>query len=1024
MYDLWQYLQDQCYPSVLTLRNFMAPKFFHIIPNKHTMKKYLLFVMMWSLILVVWAQRTITGTVIGSDDQEWLPGVTIIEKGTSNGTITNFDGSYTIQIPEDGATLVFSSVGYTTKEVAIGASSIVDVTLELDLQELSEVIVIGYGQVKKEDLTGAISKVDSKDFNRGVLTSPQDLLVGRIAGVQVTTNSGAPGAGATIRVRGGASLTASNDPLIVIDGFPVDNSNVSGTSNPLATINPNDIESFTVLKDASATAIYGSRASNGVIIITTKKGTAGKPKFSLNTRASISQPIEYVDVLTGDEYRTLLNNLNDQGFSGINDAAVARLGTANTDWQKEVFQTAISQDVNFNVAGTTADIPYRVSYGFTNQNGILKTTNTKRHTIAVNVNPKFFDDNLKVNLSAKQSLAKTNFGDEGAVGAAVNYDPTQPVYSGQDEYGGFFAVTDADGLPITFTSNPVSLLELRNNVADVNRFIGNLQLDYTLPFLPQLSANVNAGIDRSTTDGIDDALPGSTWTYRDYSGGNGRLLDYTADNTSKLLDFYLRYKNEIGAHSIEVTGGYSWQHWMREGTTFDRNGDESQVRQDIEFKNENYLISFFGRLNYILNEKYLLTATFRNDGSSRFSGDNQWGLFPSLAVAWRISEESFMSGISSISSLKLRGGIGVTGQQDLTSVSNPYYPSLPIYRRSIGGASYQFGDQFYNTYRPDPYDANIKWEETTTYNAGLDFGIMKDRFTGSIEVYHRKTKDLINNTRIPGGSNFSNRLTTNVGNTESNGVEVTLNGVVVNTQDFTWNAGINFTRYTNTITSLTLIDDPADIGQAVGGISGGVGNNIQINTVGYPSYSFFVFQQVYDDNGNPVEGLYVNRSGESGNITSNELNKYRFHNPNPDFTFGLNSRMQYKQFDAAFSGRVSINNYVYNNVQSGSTLGGLYVSTGYFNNISQEAADRGFVSSQPQYWSDMFVENASFFKLDNISIGYTQPLGSVSMRLSLTVQNALIITKYSGLDPEVNGGIDNNIYPRPRTFLLGLNFNL
>lgn len=978
------------------------------------------------LMFSAWAQRTVTGTVISSDDGQGLPGVSILEKGTTNGTITDLDGGYSLRIPEDGAVLVYSFVGYTTQEIAAGSQSNINVKLELDLTELSEVVVIGYGQARKEDVTGAIDKVDSKDFNRGVLTSPQDLLVGRIAGVQVTSNSGAPGSGSTIRIRGGASLNASNDPLIVIDGFPIDNTNVSGTSNPLATINPNDIESFTVLKDASATAIYGSRASNGVIIITTKKGQAGKPKFQLNSTVSIAQPIKYVDVLNGDEYRALVNDLNDQGFSGINDAAVAKLGTANTDWQKEIFQTAVSEDINLNVSGAVKKVPYRVSYGFTNQNGILKTTNTNRHTFNVSLTPSLLKDNLKVTVNAKQTLANTNFGDAGAVGAAVNYDPTQPVYSGNDEFGGFFAFTDANGLPITFTSNPVSLLELRDNRADVNRFLGNLQLDYTLPFLPELSANLNVGMDQSSTDGFDDALPGSTWTYRQYTGGNGRLLDYTADNTSKLLDFYLRYKRKIGEHNVEATGGYTWQHWMREGSTFDRNGDETQVIQNTSFKNENYLISFFGRLYYNYNEKYLLTATLRNDGTSRFSGDNQWGLFPSLALAWRLSEESFMSAVPVISDLKLRGGVGVTGQQDITNVSNPYYASLPIYRRSIGGASYQFGDEFVNTYRPDPYDANIKWEETTTYNAGIDFGILNDRFTGSIEVYHRNTKDLINNVVIPGGSNFSNRLTTNVGNTESNGVELTLNGVVVETEAFRWNAGVNFTHYTNTITGLTLVDDPNDIGQAVGGISGGVGNTIQINTVGYPANSFFVFQQVYDANGNPVEGLYVDRSGESGNVTSNLNNKYRYHSPIPTFTLGVNSRMTYQNFDFAFSGRLSINNYVYNNVQSGATLGGLYVSTGYFNNITQEAADRGFTSSQPQYWSDMFVENASFFKLDNVSLGYTLKnlFGpSRDLRWSFTVQNALIITKYSGLDPEVNGGIDNNIYPRPRTYLVGMNLN-
>mgnify|MGYP002883760955 CR=1 FL=1 len=984
------------------------------------MKKYTLLIAL-SLMSCSWllAQRQISGKVISSDDNYPLPGVTILQKGTTNGTITDIEGNYSLTVPEDGAALTFSFVGYQTQEVLVGSNSVINVTLNLDLTELNEIVVIGYGQVEKEDLTGAVATVDSKDFNKGVLSSPQDLLVGRVAGVQVTSNSGAPGAGATIRIRGGSSISANNDPLIVIDGFPVDNSNVSGTSNPLAAINPNDIETFTVLKDASATAIYGARASNGVIIITTKKGQSGKPKFNYNAKVSVAQPIEYVDVLTGDEYRELVTGLNEQGFSGINQDAVDLLGNANTDWQSEIFRTAISHDHNINASGAVADVPYRISYGYTDQQGVLKTTYTKRHSFAVNLNPEFFNKSLKLNLNAKQSFSKTNFGDPGAVGSAVGYDPTQPIYSGNDEFGGFFAFTDADGLPITFVSNPVAMLELRNNVADLNRFIGNVQLDYTLPFFKDLSANLNVGLDKSSTDGIDDALPGMTWTYRDYAGGNGRLLDYTADNSSELLDFYLAYKKEVGDHNVQFTTGYSWQHFSREGTTFDRNGDETQVRQNTQFKYENYLISFFGRLNYVLADKYLVTATLRNDGSSRFIGDNQWGLFPSLALGWKINQEAFMSSATVVSDLKLRAGYGITGQQDVTSNQ---YPALPVYRESTGGASYQFGNEFVSTLRPDPYDANIKWEETTTINVGLDFGFLKDRIYGSVEVYQRNTTDLINRIPIAGGSNFSNYLVTNVGNMENKGLEVSLTGVPVSTKDFTWNAGVNITRNVNEITKLTKTDDPDYQGVAVGGISGGVGNNIQIHTVGYPANSFYVFQQVYESNGDPIEGLYVNRTGGTGEVISSELNKYHYKSPAPDMLIGVNSRANYKQFDFSFSGRFSLNNYVYNNVQSGATLSGLYVSTGYFTNINAAAAERGFVN--PQYWSDMFIENASFFKMDNISLGYTfSNLGPIEARVSATVQNAFIITNYSGIDPEVNGGIDNNIYPRPRTFLLGVNLN-
>lgn len=991
------------------------------------MKKYILLIMLSILSASLWAQQTVTGTVTSSDDRSGLPGVSIIEKGTSNGTITEMDGSFSLTVRED-ATLTFSFVGYLPREIEVNGRTRLDVELILDVTELSEVVVIGYGQVQKEDLTGAVAKVSSKDFNRGVLTSPQDLLIGKIAGVQVTNNSGAPGAGATIRIRGGSSLSASNDPLIVIDGLPIDNTNVSGISNPLATINPNDIESFTVLKDASATAIYGARASNGVIIITTKKGQKGKPTFAYDTRVSISQPIDYVDVLDGDEYRELVTSLHEQGFSGINQAAVDLLGDENTNWQKEIFRMAISHDHNLSAAGAVFDVPFRVAYGYTDQQGILKTTHTKRHSISLNANPTFFDDALKVTISAKQTMANTSFGDEGAVGAAVTYDPTQPIYSDNTQFGGFFTFMDGTR-PNTFVSNPVALLELRENTADVNRFMGNIQLDYTFPFLPAVSANLNLGIDRSSTEGIDDALPGTTWIYRDLADDlaqTGRLLDYDAHNSNELLDFYLKYEKEIGNNRIQLTGGYSWQHFLLENSTYSRSGDESFVIDDLESKNESYLISFFGRLNYIYNDKYLFTATLRNDGSSRFTGDNQWGLFPSLALGWRLSEEAFMSGVGFISDLKIRAGYGITGQQDLGSdVSNRYYPALAIYRRSIGGASYQFGNEFVQTLRPDPYDANIKWEETTTYNIGIDFGLWSDRVYGSVELYQRETENLINTIPIAGGSNFSNFLTTNVGNLENRGVEVTLNAIPVFSNEFTWNAGINFTRNINEITKLTLIDDPDYPGVNVGAISGGVGNTIQKHAVGQSAFTYFLFQQVYNPQGAPVEGLYVNRTGEPGELTS-DLNKYYLKNPMPDWTLGVNSRLNYKKLDFSFSGRLSINNYVYNNVQSAGALRDLYLNSGggYFTNIPSDAANLGFVN--PQYWSDYYLENASFFKMDNISLGYTLDqllMDRLQARISFTVQNAFIITDYSGIDPEVNGGIDNNIYPRPRTYLMGLNIN-
>ena len=992
---------------------------------------------------LAWAQTRVTGKVTSAEDGTGLPGVSILEKGTSNGTVTDVEGNYSITTGQN-ATLVFSFVGFTTQEVAVANQSTVSVALAGDVTTLGEVVVIGYGEQKKEDLTGAVTAIGTKDFNRSVVNSPQDLLVGRVAGVQITSNSGAPGTGSTIRIRGGSSVTASNDPLIIIDGFPVDNSEVKGMSNPLASINPNDIESFTVLKDASATAIYGSRASNGVIIVTTKKGKEGKPQINYNGTFSISKAREFVDVLDGDEYRALTAQLIEAGtVSGLNQASLARQGTANTDWQDEIYQEAFSQDHNVNVAGSVKKIPFRFSYGYTDQDGILETTNMKRNTLSLNLTPSLLDDNLKIKANVKYVNSKTDFGNPGAVGSAVAFDPTQPVMNGNTRYGGYFTWVNLDqtlpdgsmnpnGNPNTFSiNNPAALLAFTDNRSDVNRTIGTLQFDYKLPFLPGMRANLNVGMDYSKSDGINNTAPEGAWIYRNYTTGTGELINYTGKNQSKVLDFYLNYLKEFDKHKIDATVGYSWQYFKREGTNYQRSGDETPiVRDNSAFANENYLVSFFGRVNYTFNGKYMLTATLRDDGSSRFSEENRWGLFPAVAVAWRVGDEPFLASADFLSDLKLRASYGVTGQQD---IPGGYHPYLAVYRQSIGGASYQFGNQFVPTLRPDPYDANIKWEETATYDVGVDMGFFNDRLTASVDLYKRETEDIINNIPIANGSNFSNYLTTNVGNLENEGIEFTLNGRAIEKPDLTWNIGFNLTRNKNKITKLTLTDDPTYVGVNIGGISGGVGNMIQINSVGYPANSFFVFEQIYGTNGIPIEGLYVDRTGTGGAVASNNLNKYRYHSPAPKIMMGLNSSLRYKQFDFAFSGRFSIDNYVYNNVLSGSTYSSIYVQSGFFGNVLKDLDKVRFVN--PQYWSDHFVENASFFKMDNISIGYNfdQLMAKkLKARLSFTVQNAFIITDYSGIDPEVNNtslqngivqsnpGIDNNIYPRPQVFLVGL----
>ena len=994
---------------------------FELVKMKATW--FLLFAL---LTLSVTAQeRLITGKVTDAATKESLIGVTVIIEGTFTGTVTDFEGKYSIKATP-ASKLVFSFIGYTTQTLAVNQQSTLNVALVLETKKIDEVVVIGYGTVKKSDATGAVSTVSSKDFNKGGITSPQDLIVGKSAGTVITSSGGAPGSGSTIRIRGGSSMSASNDPLIIIDGFPVSNSGISGLANPLSTINPNDIETFTVLKDASATAIYGSRASNGVILITTKKGVIGKPmQVNYNGTMSVNTVPKYMDVMSGDEMRALSLDLASKSAVGLSMGSLTRLGQENTDWQKQIYRTAIAHDQNISISGGLKKMPYRASFGYSDQDGILKTTNMERSTLAIGVDPMFFDNHLKVSLNLKGSYTNQNFGNSGAVGSAVAFDPTQPVYNSNTKFGGYYTwVNLSDVLPDGSmnpngspnpigVSNPVALLNQTDNKSTVQRSLGNVQFDYKFHFLPELRANMNLGYDYFTTKGHNNATNNAAFTFRN---GIGQKQDYTQDGKTQLFDFYLNYVKDIESikSRIDVTGGYSWQHFYKSGSSFNRNGDGTQVSDNSKFINENYLVSFFGRLNYTFMDRYLLTATIRDDGSSRFSKANRWGIFPAAAFAWKIKDESFLKNVSTVSDLKLRLGWGVTGQQDIGND----FPYLPVYRGSTATAQYQFGNTFYNTLRPNPYDANIKWEETTTYNVGLDFGFMNNRITGTIDAYKRQTKDLLNFIPIAAGSNFSNFLTTNVGDLENKGIELSLNGLVVTNKDWNWNIGFNAAYNENKITKLTKTDDPNYAGVDVGTIGGGVGNTIQNQRVGFPVNSFFVFQQVYGSNGMPIEGLYVDRTGKGGTITSNNLNKYHYKKPAPDVTLGINSRVAYKNMDFSFAGRANIGNYAYNNVASGALYSTVYNQSGFFNNIPKQVNNAKFTNTQ--YFSDFYVENASFFKMDNMSVGYNFDQ-YVKARLSFTVQNVFTITKYKGLDPEVDGGIDNNFYPRPRVFVLGVN---
>jgi len=963
-----------------------------------------------------WSQsRSISGKVTSSDDSNPIPGVSILEKGTSNGTVTDAEGNFGIQVKES-AILVFSFVGYTSQEVAAGNQNTLSISLAPDITELSEVVVVGYGTVKKADATGSVAVVDSKTFNRGVVTSPQELIMGKTAGVSVTTTSGAPGNASTIRIRGGSSLSASNDPLIVIDGVPISNSNLGGSPNILATLNPNDIETFTVLKDASATAIYGLRASNGVIIITTKRG--GKD-FKINytvTGTAYTAP-KKVKVFSGDEFRTLVNEQypNTPAVTGL-------LGAASTDWQKEIYKdVAIGQDHNLSISGTALKTPYRVSVGYNDTDGILKTYNFKRTTASIGLDPVLLNNSLKMSINVKGMYNTNNFAEQGAIGNAIAYDPTRPVYNDNTRWRGYTTWTTGgiNGNSINLApANPVAQLALTDNTSTVKRSIGNVKLDYEVPFLKELHVNLNLGYDYSQTDGHNNAKDSTQWVYLPTVAG-GRLNPYEATAKNQLLDFYLNYNKELKSidSRVDFTGGYSWAHFYSSGSdsTMNQRG-EGATRVNI-YKTEYYLLSFFGRLNYTFKDKYLVTATLRDDATSRFAKDVRWGLFPSVSVGWKIKEEQFLSSVDMISDLKLRAGYGVTGQQDISGNDYPYIPSYTI---SDNAARYPFGNTYYNTLRPDAYNAGIKWETTSTLNAGFDFGFFKNILTGSIDVYEKKSTDLISYIPPAQGTNFGNSVISNVGSITNKGIELNVNAEIISTDDLQWTLGYNITYNNNKVTKLNLNDDP-NYYVPVGGIGGTTSGTIQAQKVGYSRNSFYVYQQVYDANGKPVEDVYVDRNND-GIINTSDL--YVYKKPDANVYMGINSRMNYKMWDFNFSGRASIGNYVYNNVASNSTYRSLYNSMDYLSNVSKLANDTKFTTALNTRFSDYYVENASFFRMDNINLGYSFKnlyKEKLNIRVGAGVQNVFVITKYKGLDPEISGGLDNNFFPRTRSYFLSLN---
>lgn len=990
-------------------------------------------------LTTVYAQGSATGTISGNvkDSQgEGIIGASIVVKGTTTGTVTDFDGNFQINA-SSGSVLVISYIGYKPQEIAVGNQRNISIVMHDDTELLGEVVVIGYGSVKKNDATGSVVAIKIDDKERGFATTAQDLLAGKIAGVGVTSSGGRPGDGASIRIRGGSSLTATNDPLIIIDGVFMSN-DLAGSSNPLSLLNPNDIETFTVLKDASATAIYGSRASNGVILVTTKKGTSGKLKVTYDGSFSLSTKRNSVDVLSGDEYR----NYIDSRFTGDDRHSVvmSKLGEANTNWQNEIFQTAVNTDHNISVYGSIGKaIPFRSSVGYTNEEGILKTSGMERVTANISLTPTLFDDHLKLNINGKGMYSHSRFADTGAIGSAISFDPTQPVMNGS-QWGGYYTWTDSEGKFASIAGkNPVAILEMQNNRANVRNFVGNVQADYKLHFFPDLRLNLNLGMDIATTGGTDFKSPFNPTAFQESDTQSGSRKNFTNFRNNQLMEFFGQYMKEVASlkSKFDVMGGYSWQHNKKtsdEGLWYVSKIDNSsleEMKPGINFYDykENYLISFFGRFNYTFNEKYLLTATVRRDGSSRFSKDNRWSVFPSVALAWKMKEETFLKDVSVLSDLKLRLGWGKTGQQDLGD--EYFYPSSPSYAIGKGQAYYPMGlnengsINWVNLMRPNGYNPDLKWETTTTWNVGIDYGFLNNRINGAIDLYSRKTTDLLNREApVVAGTSPAERLPQNIGEMENKGIEFSINGRPIVSKDFEWQVGFNIAYNKSKITKLTANQDPDFKGISLGSSGGDGGKEVQIYATGYAPKTYYVYEQVYDSNGNPLEGVYVDRNGD-GVVDEKDL--YYHKKPAADVLMGFNSKWIYKNWDFGFNGRVSLGNYVYNATEANSadvSLSALYANSVFMTNRPTSSLGPNFMSKQAL--SDHYVQNASFLKIDNITLGYTfSDLfgGKTSARVYGLVQNPIVITKYKGLDPEVFDGIDYNFYPRPLMFMLGLNLN-
>jgi len=965
-----------------------------------------------SSFLMAQNAKKIAGTVL-DENGEGLIGAAVTETGTTNGVITDMDGNFTLQVSGNAKTVQVSFIGYITETVQIPASGNIVIRMEPDRQMLQETVVIGYGVQRKSDLTGSVSNVSTEDFNQGVINSPEQLINGKVSGVQIVNGGGSPSAGSTIRIRGGASLNASNDPLIVLDGVPMEvGGSVSGSGNFLSLINPNDIESMTILKDASSTAIYGSRASNGVIIITTKKGTDSKrPKINFSTTNSLQSPTKTADMITRDQMYDLVKTIGtDRQKSLLND-------NVNTDWNKEIFKTAFGTDNNLGISGKVATLPYRVSLGFSHQDGILKTDNMKRYTGSISLTPSFFDNHLKLNVNFKGTYSNTRFANTNAIWGGATHNPCSPIYSGNDAFLGYYEAADSNGVPITgATGNPVGLLNNYHSTSNVYRLIGSFDADYSMHFLPELHAHVTLGYDYSQGQG-KIYVPHEAYQY--YNTGGRNYTYGPQKNNNRLLTAYLNYNKYFDSikSNLEVTAGYDYQFWQYTNAEYIELNDMTPPTQQAASAADDQrhvLLSYYGRINYNYDGRYYLSASFRRDGSSRFSKDKRWGTFPSVALAWKISNEEFFGGLKPVfSNLKLRASYGVTGQQD--GIAN--YSYLPLYTESLSGAHYMFAGTPIHTYRPSAYNSNLTWETTKAWNFGLDFGFLDDRITGYIDYYDRKTEDLLATVPVAAGTNFNKQMLSNVGNIKSRGLEMTVNAIPIQTKDWEWNISANATYQSTVITNLRLNELAESPNTPAGAIES---HYVQVLSEGYAPYSYYVYKQVYDANGMPIEGLYADLSGD-GKVDSKDL--YHYHSPAPDWILGFTTSLRWKKLSLSTSLRANIGNYLYN---------GMAMNTGAWETMSYNDYQLNRLHSsyltthfqKRQHESDHYVENASFLKMDNLQIAYNfGKIGKLfSLNAALMVQNVFTITKYSGVDPENLGGIDMTVYPRPRIYSLTLGF--